>query len=126
MKKYRKKPNCTVVAVQLDFDTEGFEYNKWGGKQFCKPQDWIVSSDGETHTVDNEVFQKNYQELSRGIYLKTAPVWAEKAEQSGYVKTMEGASAYEAGDYLVYNNKDGSDGYCMSAEKFESTYELIE
>jgi len=55
--------------------------------------------------------------------VKTAPVWAEQAKAPGAVKTKEGQSHYEAGDYLVFNNEDGSDGYCMSASKFEAMYE---
>jgi hypothetical protein len=39
------------------------------------------------------------------------------------VNTKEGSSHYQKGDYLVYNNQDGTDSYCVSADKFESTYE---
>jgi hypothetical protein len=38
------------------------------------------------------------------------------------VNTKEGATAYRAGDYLVSNNRDGSDGYAVSARKFEEMY----
>jgi hypothetical protein len=48
-------------------------------------------------------------------------VWAEVAEKAGKVKTQEGTTAYQAGDYLVSNN----DGYAMGLE-FESMYELAE
>jgi hypothetical protein len=42
------------------------------------------------------------------------------------VVTKEGKSHYQSGDYLVYNNEDGTDAYCISAAKFESMYELEE
>jgi hypothetical protein len=41
----------------------------------------------------------------------------------GAVTTKEGQSRYDAGDYLVFNNEDGTDAYCMSAVKFEAMYE---
>ena len=43
--------------------------------------------------------------------------------KAGKVKTQEGETAYEAGDYIVFNDEDGTDAYAMSAEKFESMYE---
>jgi hypothetical protein len=53
-------------------------------------------------------------------------VWAEKATRDGSTATKEGRSYYSAGDYLVYNNEDGTDAYCIGAAKFESMYELDE
>lgn len=60
--------------------------------------------------------------VSSGVYVKSAPVWAEVAEKAGKIKTNEGETAYEAGDYLVYNNEDGTDAYAMSPERFKSMY----
>jgi hypothetical protein len=124
--KYKKKPTAFVTAVQLDLDTEGFRYNKWGGKQVCKRGDWLVDNNGDKYTVSQEAFAKTYQRLSPGVYLKTAPVWAEVAENAGKVKTQEGETAYKAGDYLVYNNEDGTGAYAVSADKFESMYTLAD
>ena len=123
-KKYKKKADSFVVAVQLNLDTDGFTYEKWGAEQRCKKGDWLVDNDGSIYTIDEEVFAKTYHKKSPGIYVKKTSIWAEVATESGVVKTKEGASHYEAGDYLVYNNEDGSDAYCMSAEKFASMYEL--
>lgn len=125
-RKYKKKATSFVTAVQLDLDTEGFVYTKWGGKQVCKPGDWLVDNNGDTYSVSQESFAKTYQFVSPGVYVKSAPVWAEVAEQPGKVKTTEGTTAYKAGDYLVSNNEDGTDAYAMSAEKFESMYDLAE
>ena len=123
-RRYRKKAECIVIAIQLDLDTEGFTYNKWGSGQRCKRDDWLLNNDGDIYTVDNEVFAKTYRELRPGVYVKTTPVWVEVAAESGSVKTKEGRSYYKEGDYIVYNNEDGTDAYCMSASKFESMYEL--
>jgi len=53
----------------------------------------------------------------------TTPVWADVATMCGSVVTQEGTSHYNAGDYLISNNEDGTDAYCMSREQFESMYE---
>ena len=125
-RKYKKKPTSFVTAVQLDLDTEGFVYNKWGSKQVCKRGDWLVDNNGDTYTVDREIFERTYRELSPGVHLKMTPIWAELAAAPGTVDTKEGRSQYEAGDYLVANNEDGTDAYCIDAEKFNSMYELDE
>ncbi len=121
--RYRKKPDNFVIAVQLDLETAGFTYQKWGAEQRCKQGDWLVNNSGDIYTVDSEVFAKTYREIRSGTYIKTTPIWAEIATEPGFVKTKEGKSKYEEGDYLVYNNEDGSDAYCMRASKFESMYE---
>ena len=121
-RKYRKKASRYVVAVRLDIDTDGISYRKWGGKQHAKRGDWLVDNDGDIYTVDGKVFARTYQRLRPGIYVKTTPVWAELATESGSVKTKEGKSRYQRGDYIVYNNRNGSDGFCMSAAKFKAMY----
>ncbi len=123
-RRYRKKPSQFIVAVQLDLDTAGFSYQKWGAEQQCKAGDWLVDNGGDTYTIDKSVFAQTYHTVAPGRYVKSTPVWAEVTSQSGVVKTKEGQSHYNKGDYLVYNNEDGSDGYCVSTEKFESMYEL--
>ncbi len=122
-RRYRRKPGHYVIAVRLDLDTEGFRYQKWGDWQFCKPGDWLVCNQGDTYTVDAEVFTRTYRRIGPGRYVKTTPVWAVKTESAGQVKTREGISHYQAGDYLVSNDPAGEDRYCISAEKFEALYE---
>ena len=122
-KRYRKRKDQFVVAVQLDLDTDGFTYQKWGAEQRCKQGDWIVNNDGDIYSVDREVFKNTYRKISPGTYVKTTPIWAEKATEAGKVKTKEGESHYKKGDYIVSNNEDGTDAYRISAEKFESMYE---
>jgi hypothetical protein len=121
-RRYRKKATLFVAAVRLSLDTEGFTYRKWGGVQQCKPGDWLVDNAGDVYTVDAEVFARTYREVSPGVYAKVTPVWAEVAPVGGVIQTKEGTSHYQAGDYLVYNEEDGTDGYCMSAQKFEEMY----
>ena len=126
-RRYRKKSDRFIIAVQVSLDTEGFTYQKWGAEQRCKPGDWLVDNDGEVYSVSRDTFVKTYRRVSPGIYMKTTPVWAEIAKTSGTVKTEEGHSNYKAGDYLVYNNEDGKEAdYCMTGEKFKSMYESDE
>jgi hypothetical protein len=120
---YVKREAQRVTAVQLDLDTQGFTYQKWGGTQTCKRGDWIVNNDGETYTVDLDTFARTYRAETPGVYIKVAPVWAEVATAAGDVRTKEGTTHYDAGDYLVYNEPDGGDPYAVTKEKFERMYE---
>ena len=121
--RYRKRADQTVTAVQLDLDTDGFAYRKWGARQQCKRGDWIVDNAGEVYTVDQDTFAQTYRRLRAGTYLKTTPVWAEVADEAGSIATKEGRSHYVRGDYLVSNNEDGTDPYCVTADRFEAMYE---
>ena len=121
--RYRKRADQYVVAVRLDLDTAGFTYRKWGAEQRCQRGDWLVDNNGDIYTVDAEVFAKTYRKTGDGTYVKTTPIWAEIATEDGSVATKEGESHYKSGDYLVSNNEDGTDAYCISAAKFESMYE---
>lgn len=122
-REYRKRAASFVVAVQLDLVTDGFTYEKWGGTQTCKPCDWLVNNDGDVYTVDRETFDRTYRPHGPGVYVKTAPVWAEIAAEGGRIATKEGVTHYDAGDYLVFNEPDGGDGYAVRAESFEEMYE---
>ena len=124
--RYRRKPDQIVAAVQLQLDTEGFAYRKWGGEQHCKAGDWLVDNDGDVYTVAADSFARTYRALRRGHYVKVTPVWAEQAAEAGSVATKEGRSAYAAGDWIVSNQEDGSDGYAIGAEKFARLYEADE
>jgi hypothetical protein len=121
--RYRRKPGHAVVAVQLRLETEGLHYRKWGHEQFARAGDWLVDDDGDVHTVAAESFARTYREVGRGTYVKTAPVWAERAREAGSLATLEGRTAYAAGDWLVSNREDGSDAYAVGAEAFSARYE---
>ena len=45
--KYLKREQAAVAAIQLNLETDGFTYRKWGGEQTCKPGDWIVDNGGD-------------------------------------------------------------------------------
>ena len=138
--RYKKKSNQYVIAVQLNLDTDGFTYRKWGAEQRCKSGDlifdgspgdlksgdWVLDNKGDFYSVDKDVFERTYRQVKPGYYVKSTPIWAEVATLAGSVITKEGKSHYQAGDYLVSNNEDGTDAYCISADKFESMYELDE
>jgi hypothetical protein len=122
--RYVKRATSFVVAVQLDLQTKGFTYEKWGGTQTCKQGDWLVSNSGDTYTVDRDSFDRTYKNLGPGLYRKTAPIWAEVAQQAGTVETKEGVTSYKPGDYLVSNDQEGKDSYAVSKTSFEAMYEL--
>ena len=83
LKKYRKKSGQTVLAIQIDLDTDGFSYRKWEDIQRCKAGDWLVNNNGDTYTVDRQVFAETYRKVSPGSYRKVKPVWARLAEEDG-------------------------------------------
>jgi len=112
--------------VQLRLDTEGFKYRKWGEKQRCKANDWLVDNNGEVYTVDADSFARTYTADGQGTYVKTGTVWAEQATEAVRVATKEGGTNYWSGDWLVSNKEDGPDPYAVSAKKFEESYELDE
>ncbi len=120
---YRRREKTTVTAVQVDLDTEGFTYQKWGGTQRCKRGDWLLNNQGDIYTVNGETFAATYRNVSPGVYEKDTPVWAKRAEAAGVIRTKEGTTDYKAGDYLVFNDPEGRDGYAMAAETFHSLYE---
>ena len=124
-RKYVKRQTEFVVAVQLDLETTGFTYQKWGDTQACKRGDWIVNNNGDTYTVDKESFARTYKSNGPGTYVKSAPVWAEAASTAGNVRTKEGATHYEAGDYIVSNEETGADSYAVSKAEFERMYEPL-
>jgi len=125
-RKYQKKAQAPVAAVQLDLETEGFTYRKWGAVQTCKRGDWVVNNRGDVYTVDRNTFARTYQEVAPGAYRKITPVWAEQTPTAGSIRTQEGETHYEAGAFLVFNEEDGGDGYAVSAAKFQEMYEPAE
>jgi hypothetical protein len=40
--RYVRRASQFVIAVQVDLETDGFTYEKWGGAQTCKRGDWLV------------------------------------------------------------------------------------
>lgn len=124
-RQYVKRATQFVIAVQLDLDTSGFTYKKWGDTQTCKRGDWIVNNDGDTYTIDGESFTRTYRSEGAGRYVKTTPVWAEATSAAGSVPTKEGATHYEAGDYIVSNEEQGADSYAVSKADFERMYEPV-
>ncbi len=121
--KYVKRTAHPVAAVRFAFDGDGFSYRKWGGLQHCKSGDWIVDNQGDVYTVDATTFARTYRQIGPGAYEKVAPVWAEVATAAGAIATKEGATAYRPGDYLVFNEENGGDGYAVAADVFREMYE---
>ena len=127
MKQYRKRPGATITAVQINLDIrEGrMLYYKWAGWQSAKEGDWLVNNDGDCYTIDDESFQATYIRVSDGVYAKAGRIWAQMAEEPGRIKTKEGFTGYDAGDWVVANNEDGSDSYAIGPTYFHQNYEEI-
>jgi hypothetical protein len=121
--RYRRKPDQAVTAICLKLEFNGLNYRKWSHDQQAKPGDWLVENAGDVYTVDADSFSRTYREVGPGRWVKSTPIWAEQAAQAGSVPTKEGQTAYQAGDWLVSNNEDGSDAYAIAAAKFEQLYE---
>lgn len=126
LQRYRKKAGKPVQAIQLQLDTQGFNYQKWGAQQTCKAGDWLVDNEGDIYTVDQQVFADTYQRIASATYIKVTPVWAIRAKQAGSVTTKEGRSHYQAGDYIVSNHENGDDAWCIQADKFAAMYQIDE
>lgn len=109
--------------MRLAVDTAGLDYRKWGADQHCKPGDWLVDNQGEVYTVDHESFVSTYRAVSPGRYIKHGVVWAREAKNAGVIETKEGKTRYGQGDFVVYNEREGTDGYAIAAEKFHALYE---
>lgn len=124
-KRYRQKGGHQVSAIRLNLDLQSFAYRKWGAMQTGKPGDWLVESDGSVHTVDAHSFARTYRQVGPGRYEKHTTVWAEPAARAGWIRTLEGETHYEAGDYLVWNDAQGSDGYAIQRARFEELYEPL-
>lgn len=125
LKRYSRRENTLITAVRLNLVTAGFDYEKWGSIQHCKAGDWLADNGSDTYTIDAQSFAATYREVSPGRYEK-GPVWATQAETAGSISTKEGSTEYQAGDFLVYNNPDQSDGYAVSAANFASLYQEVE
>src|SRR5690606_34310945 len=97
LERYRPKPDQQVAAVQLNLETAGFSYQKWGASQFCKRGDWLVESAGDVYSVDADSFARTYHQVGCGAYVKTTPVWAARASQDGEIATREGVTRYRQG-----------------------------
>ena len=132
LKPYRRRDNTPVTAIPLNLVAKPdnqpgdplFSYHKWDDTQTAKTGDWLVKNGDDIYTVDRRTFEDTYTASSvPGQYVKTGKVWARQAGESGTIQTKEGTTRHQAGDWLVFNDPDGEDGYAMSAERFESLYE---
>ncbi|EAQ75257.1 MULTISPECIES: hypothetical protein [unclassified Synechococcus] len=87
---YQRQPGLPVQAIQLTLLTEGFHYDKWGGRQTCIAGDWIVNNHGDVYSIDAETFALTYRPVGGGLYEKHTTIWAEPAAADGVVTTKEG------------------------------------
>lgn len=121
---YRTRGDQTVTAVQLNLEFKQLDFQKWGGPQRALPGDWLVYNNGDTYTVEQSVFAQTYQLISPGQYRKTSTIWAWPADAPGTVATLEGHTAYQAGDYLVCELESSEPSYAIAADVFERQYRV--
>jgi hypothetical protein len=122
---FRQREERQVTAIRLNLDLEAFAYRKWGGLQKARSGDWLVERNGKVHTVNGDIFARTYRQIAPATYVKQSIVWAKPAESDGAIHTNEGETHYRKGDYLVWNDQEGRDGYAISREVFESLYEPV-
>ncbi len=120
--RYRRRKKTLVTAVQIDLDTDGFTYRKWGDVQAARAGDWLVNNNGNVYTIDRKVFERTYTIQSPGVYQKTGLVWARKAEIDGKIKTTSGFTSFKAGDMIAFNDENELDGWAMSSAEFDRLY----
>ena len=84
LNKFQKKPEQSVVAIQIQLDFEGFVYQKWGDSQTCKVGDWLVNNQGDIYTVDADVFASTYTPLEKAYFINL-PVFG-RNKQIGMVR----------------------------------------
>lgn len=123
MKTYRKKATHTVFAIQASIKGNIY-YEKWDHNQKATEGDYLVDNEGDVYTVEKVTFESTYTEVGDHRYAKTALVKAEQATESGKIRTLEGLSSHNAGDYIVHNPRQG-DVYVVPQNEFESVYEEI-
>ena len=124
LKKYVPKLDATVIAVQIDLDTQGITYMKWGAEQRCSRGDWLVNNGGDTYTVTDDTFTRTYRMERPGLYRKAASVWARVAQEKGWVRSEEGETEYEPGDYIAFHAPDAELGWAVPPVEFLERYDL--
>lgn len=133
LKPYRRRADTPVTAIPIDLvanpDSQPgdpvFTYHKWDDTQTAKTGDWLVKNGDDVYTVDRQTFENTYTATdTAGQYIKTGNVWAKRATEQGTIQTKEGSTRYDAGDWLMFNDPEGKDGYAVSAERFLDLYEL--
>ncbi len=124
LKEYVPKAQATAIAVQINLDIEGFTYMKWGAEQRCSRGDWLVDNYGDVYTVTDKTFTTTYRMERPGLYRKIASVWARVAQTKGTIRSEEGETEYEPGDYVAFHAPDAELGWAVPPLKFLERYDL--
>ena len=78
LKKYNRRPDATVTAVQINLALVGhqpLQYAKWGGTQTAEAGDWLVNNNGDVYTIKEDVFANTYHMVSPGVYAKIGQIY---------------------------------------------------
>lgn len=123
-RRYKRKGNEVVIAIQLDLDTEGFSYQKQGAERRCNAQDWLLSDRSGTYAVDDSTFARAFEEIGVGQYTMVGIVRAKVSDSAGHIRVGQRKVPHEPGDYLVWDESTQSIGYAVPKDWFEASYVL--
>jgi len=103
-----------VTAIHLNLNLDAFIHQKWGRIQGAKHGNWRVERDGQVHIVAEKSFEQTYKKIGPATYTKNGSTWAAPAAEAGIIVTQEGETHFRHGDYIVWNDAAGSDGYAVT------------
>ena len=119
-----------LVGIDLSSSleiTSDLGYRKWGGDQSASVGDFLVlnpAAGNDLYTCEKTVMLSTYEEVTPNEFLKTASIEAREATSSGEIRTLEGFSKFQPGDFIVTN--PGGDQYVISARNFHEMYDPLE
>ena len=119
----RRRPDQYVIAVQLDLDTAGFTFRKWGAEQ-------RVQARRLARRQRRRRLHRRRGQSSRAPTASCAAAPTSRRRRCGPRRARRPAAsprrraARTTGRrLLVSNDEDGSDAYAVDAAKFEAMYE---
>lgn len=108
-----------VSAVKLS------EARTWttdsGNEATAKAGDWLLTSNGDSWTVNGKVFEATYSELEDGRYKKTAAVIARRVVFPVKIETLEGLALGKPGDVALAGVL--GDCWIQTEDSFQQRYE---
>jgi hypothetical protein len=80
----------------------------------------VTSDEGDTWSVDPEIFAKTYERVEGNRWRRVGTVEAQPAEYGELVLSLEGPQTAQAGDWIVRGS--GGELWTMSTEHFQRNY----
>ena len=82
--------------------------------------DWAVQQDGETWSVDDEIFRATYEHVGGRTWRRRGTVLARPAQPGEKIDTLEGCATASQHDWVV-RGADGEE-WPVSADVFAKRY----